>query len=1437
MDYTLDDIHVSEEIIDNKKEVLGDTVEVLTDEVRSQTTDQQQLAARKVLLRCEQIRRIYMTSIIPITSGALAQDPEFRQEDGLSVADKKVMQIYPYVFFFASAKRVCLWKWIMDAIISHTEKQQEISYPDFILYNLLRSEFKVLSFSRESFTSTLLQVSHKDIPLWNNVELKELQSIVLQEYITILGPSTNLDRMLITMPAKENALEPRLLSDLEMESMLDTRPLLLDLADHITREKNCTRQRALREILAYPCLCNKGDLVLEYDRNAPSDVSALVWRIQMLHQYGLLQYEDLNAQEWEEEKPSLPSLSELLIKPNQFLWPIHYLTWLEIPRALADRLYEANCRTLGQLVIPENRCYLDALLQRLYLFQSAKATIITTKFSKIPFITTSPQSLFKNIFDQGNEGTRAIQVMNMRYLGISLQEIGEKFHLTRERVRQIDARYCERLFKLYIREKNRLNDCFCIQPHVMEDANGKALLGEEVWFCLKHAILECAKPEQGFLRWSGPGLLLFDIREDFQKILDQGALRLDEMDDDHMALSMIAEEMRAAGYCFVSPEHLDAYYTTRGYRWYGNFFSQGKLTMGQAIAYIAENIIKEPVHISDEEHLQHFSEELQKMAIKVTTARALVARLTDVLVLCGRGTYVHPSHVIFPQEIQDEISAYLKTCGHDSITYTELFERFKTQLLKMSSVTNHDALHGAMQLYMPNLYIYQKDLLYTNTEILNIARNSDERVLSYLKERRRAVTLSELTRAFPGWDETRFSFVAQRCPEMLTNGKGQYFWVGHVTYPEERVKRLGEILEATLKKANGVTTDRVMFEAVSRRFPALLNCALINDPGSLFSLLSYHFKDIYRFARPFILGRESSFDNDMTIDQLIKNTLSDANVFSKQEMLQYLSTMFGENTVKGKISELSGRYYALDGDLLITAISVTLQNTIQTELVSVLSRFMENGFTVIANIKWDKVLKPLDFWGMIWHITGNKMERFCIPWNEYIAASMIKKIMPNYRLLENGEDRSTCTVALTADSPFETREDLAIWLLENRYTGVRTYWEMSKWLVYQGLYLKENNVKLVEAPRFRRLRGIVDVQASSATSFELSWNFDSMSTVYDEQEFEEWSQFLKNEQKPISRDRMIGAFSSYTMRKEAQWLEYNKDIISWTKDRLCHVHSLILEEADKHKMMELVELDLERNAGYSNAIRIYQQIKWKMQLFLNDNFVQGEEEFFCILQYWFGDSWFFQYPHILKNWDKGSSFKYENLVKIGAPNGGFERSTLVKAVEARYGAELPQALYGACLEYCRSAIQIDADRHIAVTECPVSSAVLSELDRTLGQVLKEKLAIGTDDADLYEMLPSIAYPWTAFLLRDVVRTKLPQYKVLMEADTQTLSISTALIVPQGSPYGSWAQMAQAIVSAYQKENAHLAFTTWLRKRALSPAFEQACISVVVKQQLNIPINE
>ena len=468
-----------------------------------------------------------------------------------------------------------------------------------------------------------------------------------------------------------------------------------------------------------------------------------------------------------------------------------------------------------------------------------------------------------------SKNEREFNVVRRRAEGDTLEEIGKKFDLTRERVRQLEKKSvrrfenCRDIAKKIICFLHALTDG---QPLItLDDAKNFIDVADAqiFWFLADKINLSS-------------DTFHFDKELNAFIFADKAALDDNALIKNLPAVmeeKIFSETIATLAHEKNCPVELIRAKLTKIYRRSGKTFHRGRLTLTFECGYVLKERFPNGYKIADETFYSRFVRYLQEIFGEhiISTQRNIDAIIGRIGFLCERGRYIHPDFVHVSPKIMERVQNFIDSTDRTALSYKEIFETLK-DFFSGTQITNHYFLQGAIKLYdLP--YTLRKDYL-TKASDINMRKEFD----NFIAERGE-VSMQEIKENFVSFKDYNTAFLVERCPEIIRVGDGNFIHATHLNLREEDFEPIKNFLR---KNCSTPVNSRVLFDLFFERFAEFMTRNEIQSHNKLFGVLKYMFGNDFNFFRPYISTADIK---DINNKKFLLQILSDAEEIAIEDLI------------------------------------------------------------------------------------------------------------------------------------------------------------------------------------------------------------------------------------------------------------------------------------------------------------------------------------------------------------------------------------------------------------------------------------------------------------------------------------------------------------------------------------------------------------------------
>ena len=636
---------------------------------------------------------------------------------------------------------------------------------------------------------------------------------------------------------------------------------------------------------------------------------------------------------------------------------------------------------------------------------------------------------------------RDLECLLARAQGLTLQTTGELYEITRERVRQITAKAvrrlrppCEALFRTLADNKS----CICISD--IKDCFSEQNQIDVFAYVLKN--IDSVR----FFRFADKYVLSEAVPVDWDKRLQLIAKEIiGDSINYYDTLELIDERLSSEDLTFLDSIDYMGYLLENGYKALGDYVVRKAQAYRNVCLGVIRRHFQDGIKLDSDDNNEDMSR-LRSIVHKEfgeaglpDSNRALTARVTPALILCGRGRYISPENIVIDIPLIEQIVDYINENSETSLYYAEIYSAFSGRLLAQTDIDNANFLHGVLKYLFPDEFSYERDLLVKK----GMERVPfEERLAQLIKDQHRPMAKAEIQDKLLGVTDIRIVNALVRMPEIIQWDYNEYNHIDNLNVCADDVRKLGRILHDLTEKQSGYCSENGFFGAVSMEMPAFIKENKIHNSHNLFYVANYLFRDRYRFSRPHIAS-----------DKFPNIELTNANV--AKFFIQRSETLFYPDLV-----EMSKQAGWANGTftLVLNAVEKDYCKISLNEYVLKSSFQIDDAsLALIAHVVSDLV-SASGYYGIFAVYNYDRFPSVPYEWNEFLLQTILEEYDLGFKVLEpNTKDRRYKRGIIVPDScSCSSFEEFVIEQLKADSIQAIPEDEFSSYLRRKGLVLTTN---------------------------------------------------------------------------------------------------------------------------------------------------------------------------------------------------------------------------------------------------------------------------------------------------------------------------------------------------------------------------------------------
>ena len=556
----------------------------------------------------------------------------------------------------------------------------------------------------------------------------------------------------------------------------------------------------------------------------------------------------------EEEQLVAVNTFDAIHESNEFL-QISVLRRFGVPSSATGRLSELGIRIFADLKIePKSK-----LAQVLGIQNYTKLEEALKQF-EIPLVDIVGEYL--KTFEQNKE----FDIYVRRAEGDTLQEIGEAYNLTRERVRQHCSKFERAVMPMILALAQGLEDAN--SDHYIKEEQVLSVFDNDDYdkifiFTLRNASYYDFVGGIFFNKEHYPRAE-YDLIGIVSDIVGDGINLFDEIERIESALD-------SAGYGFVEADDFLNIVIEFNYCFYGDYIVKNKKSYAFLCAQLVEECFPEGIRYEDEDMNRLRSLALERFGDLdlPDNDRSLWSRLCTHLVQRGRATYISPKKIFVDKDLMEEIKTYVDNSPLSEIFFKEIFAEFEGILTMTTNIDNAAFLHGVFVYHYPHEYIYSRDSLTKRDaeETQSLA----SRIREVLVEAGHPLRKDEIMSHLPGLAESVLFNAIIHSEDIAQWEYNYYNCMGNIKRNEVAEQILKTTLEVLLSENQGYCSESMLYVATKDKLRDYFDENKICNAQNLFYLTYMLFDGEFSFRRPHIasVGRFKSLNvKDILIELL-----------------------------------------------------------------------------------------------------------------------------------------------------------------------------------------------------------------------------------------------------------------------------------------------------------------------------------------------------------------------------------------------------------------------------------------------------------------------------------------------------------------------------------------------------------------------------------------
>lgn len=540
----------------------------------------------------------------------------------------------------------------------------------------------------------------------------------------------------------------------------------------------------------------------------------------------------------------------------------------------------------------------------------------------------------------------------------TLEEIGKKYDLTRERVRQIESKATGKIIDNSIDMQNQIYAMFFSLAKIEK----RYITVEAIKRYLKSELLT--------------NYLLFVISiADFKVKFDPNLcviyyVDLTSVDD------LCKEVMDICGSFFSIADfnvlnQFEKSVVRLNYKLINDtIYVKKSFNTKELVGVILDEYFSEGYRIGcvdDYAKLKEKFEERFGVYDDFSSERSIVGFI-DRLGFCqiDKGTYKNRANCVsLPEELIDKMINYVLMNG-PTVFYTSIYSKFETELRELG-VTNYYYLKGLLDPLFPHEFKTKRNYVSTSENFIS----SNDAILSFMRSFNGEFKLSDLKHKFEGVkDYTLYNAIYSEIENGLVWLSGKSFiYLNKVVITDEAKNEFKQFIDNmfSLLSTNAVSSRKIFARLSLTNRGLLQRLKIARDNFSTFSLIKSLYPNDYGFNRPIISKNKSE---QITTYNLIVNYVMSLDSFNLKAINNYVSKMNirGLYSYLAFMEDMSDEFVQVNIETMVKKSKINIDqkklDEIQSLIELIIKRFGKldtrqfNGYQMFPNMEyhWNKYL-------------------------------------------------------------------------------------------------------------------------------------------------------------------------------------------------------------------------------------------------------------------------------------------------------------------------------------------------------------------------------------------------------------------------------------------------------------------------------------------------
>lgn len=462
----------------------------------------------------------------------------------------------------------------------------------------------------------------------------------------------------------------------------------------------------------------------------------------------------------------------------------------------------------------------------------------------------------RTFFDEIKKNERAYEIVKLRSEGQTLEQVGNEYSVTRERVRQIEKKISQK-FVNWVKHNS-------IILKIVADEDGNRVMLPSVFdvYFKEYSkifayLLKINEQEFAYVHYN-KGLDIFVVGD--ESIITQAQEYVEELPDqfneeklnDIFFKGFIEHGLSKELICRTIGE---------SFKKTGDVYHRSRLTLGKIYEDVLRKHYTKGIWIYNDAELEGFRKRILEDYGDVKLPennRALVGRIAAVGILRARGIYGPKKEKYISDELATKIYSYITESEAPIFLTNTIYNVFEEELMN-EGIDNKYYLQGILRELYEGEFAFRRDYISKDKNLTSVYSE----IVGFIERAEYPVTKRQINEAFPGVTEIVINLSISD-PEVI-NLFGVYIHANKIKLDTEDLQYIDDVIKVMFTRSQFMHCKDI-YEYIVRDNPNILTSNGIYQAFGLYSVLEYLYRDELEFSRPYIGGK--GVEITRTFDQL-----------------------------------------------------------------------------------------------------------------------------------------------------------------------------------------------------------------------------------------------------------------------------------------------------------------------------------------------------------------------------------------------------------------------------------------------------------------------------------------------------------------------------------------------------------------------------------------